>query len=120
MKKMTKVLISIAVVFAAPLAFACDYPAPPKNLPDGASSSKDDMIAGVKVISAYQASMTEYLACIEADEVVATLALDDDDKKGKTRRKDMFDKKYNAAVDEQTRTVEIFNAEIRDFKAQAE
>jgi len=29
----------------------------------------------------------------------------------------MFDKKYNAAVDEQTRTVEEFNAEIREYKA---
>ena len=64
--------------------------------------------------------MTEYLACIVADEVVATLALDDDDEKGKTKRKDMFDKKYNAAGDEQTRTVEQFNAEIRAYKAQAE
>ena len=118
MKKMTKVLITLAVVFTAPLAFACDYPAPPKDLPDGASASKDDMIAGVQVISAYQASMTEYLDCIEADEVVATLALDDDDEEGKAKREEMFDKKYNAAVDEQTRTVEQFNAEIRDFKAQ--
>ncbi len=31
----------------------------------------------------------------------------------------MFDKKYNAAVDAQTRAVEQFNAEIRAFKAQA-
>jgi hypothetical protein len=31
----------------------------------------------------------------------------------------MFDKKFNAAVDEQTRTVELFNAEIRAFKARS-
>ena len=75
------------------------------------------MLAGVKVISAYQQSMSEYLACIEADEVLATQALADDDDDGKKQRKIMFDKKYNAAVDEQTRTVEQFNAEIRAYKA---
>ena len=111
--------MSIAIIFAAPLAFACDYPAPPKNLPDGASSSKDEMIAGVKLISAYQENMTEYLACIEADEIVATQALADSDEDGKAQRKELFDKKYNAAIDEQTLAVEEFNAQIRAFKAQA-
>ncbi len=117
MKNMTKLLISIALVIAAPVALACDYPAPPKSLPDGATSSKDDMLNGVKMISAYQESMTEYLACIEADEIVATQALAVDDDTGKEQRKLMFDKKYNAAVNEQTRTVEKFNAEIRAYKA---
>ena len=74
------------------------------------------MLAGVKLISAYQQNMSDYLSCIEADEVVATQALADDDKDGKKQRKTMFDKKYNAAVDEQTRIVEQFNAEIRAYK----
>ena len=116
MNKMTKVIIALALFFAAPLALACDYPAPPKNLPDGATSSKDDMLAGVKAISGYQEKMSTYLDCIEANEIVATQALADDDEEGKQQHKDMFDKKYNAAVDEQTRTVEQFNAEIRAYK----
>lgn len=116
---MTKVLISIALVFAAPLALACDYPPPPKNLPDGTSATKDEMLAGVKVITAYQETMSDYLACIEADEIVATQALSDDDDDGRQQRKTLFDKKYNAAVDDQTRTVEEFNAEIRAFKARS-
>ena len=119
MNNMTKALISIALIFAMPLAFACDYPAPPKNLPDGESSDKEQMLAGVKMISVYQESMSEYLACIEADEIVAVQALADDDTKGKQQRKSMFDKKYDAAVDEQTRTVEQFNAEIRAYKARS-
>ncbi len=119
MNKMTKVLCSIALVFATPLALACDYPAPPKNLPNGTSAAKDEMLAGVKMISTYQENMAEYLACIEADEIVGTLALADDDDEGKQQRKTMFDKKYNAAVDEQSRTVEQFNAEIRAYKARS-
>ena len=117
MTKMTKLLASIALLIAAPLAFACDYPAPPKNLPNGTTSSKDDMLAGVKVIKAYQEDMSTYLDCIEADQIVATQALAEDDEDAKSQSKMMFDMKYNAAVDEQTKTVEQFNAEIRAFKA---
>lgn len=117
MNNMTKLLISIAFLVASPLAFSCDYPAPPKDLPLGASATKEEMLAGVKLISKYQENMTEYLTCIEADEVVAVQAFDDDDTDAKDQSKMMFDKKYNAAVDEQSRTVEKFNAEIRAFKA---
>jgi len=117
MNNMTKLLTCIALVFMTQYAFACDYPAPPKDLPDGESAEKSQMLAGVKTISAYQEKMSEYLSCIEADEIVAMQALDDDDEEGKKQRKSMFDKKYNAAVDEQTRTVEEFNAEIRAYKA---
>ena len=119
MNKMTKLLISLVLLAVSPVVFACDYPAPPKNLPMGATASKDEMLAGVGRISEYQAKMTEYLNCIEAEEVVAMQALAEDDAEGKAQSKLMFDKKFNAAVDEQTRTVELFNAEIRAFKARS-
>jgi hypothetical protein len=118
MTKMTKMLVSLALVFATPLALACNYPAPPKELPNGATATKDEMLAGVKVIAAYQEEMAGYLTCIEADQVVALQMLDDDDEDGKKRSKSNFDKRYNAAVEEQTKTVERFNLEIRSYKAQ--
>ena len=118
MNIITKLLISLALVLIAPLALACDYPTPPKSLPDGNAATKDEMLAGVKMIADYQATMTTYLDCIEADEVVANQQLADDDDEGKKQRKELFDKRYNAAVDEQTMTVEQFNAEIRAYKAQ--
>lgn len=117
MNKIKSLIITIALTLAAPVAYACDYPAPPKNLPDGASADIDAMKAGVKAIAAYQEKMSTYLACIEADEVMAMQALADDDEEGKFQRQALFDKKYNAAVDEQTRTVEQFNLEIREYKA---
>lgn len=118
MNKMTKLLISLALVFVTPLALACDYPAPPKDLPDGSSATKDEMLAGVQTISVYQEEMAEYLSCIEADQIVAAQTLAEDDEEGKKRSQTNFDKKYNAAVEEQTKTVEQFNLEIRAFKAQ--
>ena len=116
MNKMTKVVIATAFVLASPLTFACDYPAPPKDLPDGSSSGIDEMKVGVKQIAEYQSKMETYLNCIDAEEAVAMMALDEDDEEGKEQRKTLFDKKYNAAVNDQTRTVEQFNAEIREYK----
>jgi len=117
MTKLTKLIISLALVFLAPLALACDYPAPPKDLPDGATATKEEMLAGVKLISAYQEEMTTYLSCIEADQIMAMQAIAEDDEEGKMRSKSNFDKRYNAAVDEQTKAVEQFNLEIRTYKA---
>lgn len=110
----SKIIISAAIVFAAPVAFACDYPSRPNNLPDGATASKEQMLDGVKTIKAYQEAMGIYLSCIEAaDEVQDTADVDEDTQK---QRKDMFNKKYNAAVEEQTLSVEEFNAQIRAYK----
>ena len=114
---MTKFIISLALVFSTPLALACDYPPPPKELPEGTTATKDDMLAGVKMISAYQASMSTYLSCIEADQVMVLQTLDDEDEEAKTRSSTNFDKRYNAAVEEQMKTVERFNLEIREYKA---
>ncbi len=119
MNKITKTAFSLALACSASVAFACDYPAVPKVLPDGTTANKEEMLVGVKVIATYQEKMAEYLSCIEASEIVATQALADDDEQGKKQRKSMFDKKYNAAVDEQTRTVEEFNAEIRAYKSRS-
>lgn len=77
------------------------------------------MLAGVKQINAYQQAMETYLSCIEADEIISAQALDADDEEGKERRKELFNQKYNAAVEEQTMVVEEFNAQIRAYKARS-
>lgn len=110
----------MALVFSAPLALACDYPSRPDNLPDGATATKEDMLEGVKTINSYQEKMGVYLECIEANQVVALQAIDDGDDDARKQSTDMFNKKYNAAVEEQTLSVEEFNAQIRAYKAQSE
>ena len=51
MNKIKSTVITTALMLLAPLAFACDYPAPPKDLPDGTSATIDEMKAGVKAIA---------------------------------------------------------------------
>ena len=117
MKKMITRIFFAAAIVAAPLALACDYPARPPQPPDGTTATNDEMLAGVKIISGYQAAMADYLACIEADKVIANNALDDGNNETQQQRERMFNMKYNAAIDEQTLVVEELNAQIRAFKA---
>lgn len=117
MRNMTTAIFCIAAIIAAPLALACDYPARPPQPPNGATATNEEMLAGVKIISDYQAAMSDYLTCIETNEAVADKALDNSDEKTKQQRQKMFNMKYNAAIDEQTLIVEKFNAQIRAFKA---
>jgi len=88
-------------------------------MPDGKTATKEQMLAGVKLINEYQESMKIYLSCIEAKEVVSVQALDADDQEAKQQSDEMFSKKYNAAVDEQSLVVEEFNVQIRAYKSRS-
>ena len=115
MIKYMKTAVSVAMLFAAHSAFACDYPQR-VDVPDGATASKEDMIAGQKGVKSYMALMDEYLACIEADEAQSVLGQDDIDEDAKRQREDMFNKKYNAAVEEMNLVAEEFNMQVRAYK----
>ena len=117
MNKMIRTLISAAFLFAAPLAMACDYPAAPAELPDGNTATKEEMIAGVKAIKAYQQAMIDYRSCIEADEVLALQGLEESDEEGRARQTEIATQKYDASVEEENKVVEEFNAQIRAYKA---
>ena len=70
MNKLTRTAIFVTMIFAAQGALACDYPQR-VDVPNGATATKDDMIAGQKGVKTYIAAMEEYLSCIEADEAQA-------------------------------------------------
>ena len=116
MNKFTETAVAIVLFISASAVLACEYPSRPADLPDGATASQDEMFVGVKTINAYQVAVQAYLECIEADEVVAVAGLDDADEEAKRKHSIMFNKKYNAAVDDMTLAVEEFNAQIRVYK----
>ena len=123
--RMKKLILSIALIFCMPLALACNYPAPPKSIPDGTASNKNEILAGVKMIAAYQEDMSTYLSCMEADakKVLEKFARQKRKSLASTSKRKVFIKKYSAkykaVVEMQMRTVELLNAEIRAFKAQS-
>ena len=119
MNKLTKSAASVALIFLAQGALACDYPNR-ANVPDGATATKDEMIAGQRGIKTYIASMEEYLTCIEAEEAQAVLSLGEEvDEAAKRQRAELFNKKYNAAVEEMNLVAEEFNLQVRAYKARS-
>jgi hypothetical protein len=119
MNRIIKTAASVALVFIAQGALACDYPQR-ADVPDGATATKDEMIAGQRGVKSYMASMEEYLACIEAEEAQAVLELGDQiDEDARLQRAEMFNKKYNAAVEEMNLVAEEFNIQVRTYKGRS-
>ncbi len=115
MNKLMKLAASVALVSMASGALACDYPKR-ADVPNGATASKEEMIAGQRGVKDYMAAMENYLSCIEAEEATAVLQLGDLDEKAKRQRADMFNKKYNAAVEEMNLVAEEFNLQVRTYR----
>lgn len=110
-----RMIISLVMIFAMPIAFACDYPHR-TDVPDGNTATKEEMIAGQRAIKTYMSAMEEYLSCIETAEQETIAATDDLDAAAKQQRIDMYNKKYNAAVDEMNLLAEEFNVQVRAYK----
>ncbi len=115
MNRLMKLAVSVALLSMASGALACDYPKR-ATVPDGVTASKDDMIAAQRGVKDYMAAMETYLSCIEAEEAAAVLQLGDVDESAKRMRADMFNKKYNAAVEEMNLVAEEFNLQVRAYK----
>lgn len=115
MNKITQILITTSMLVTAPVVFACDYPHR-VGAPDGATATKEDMINGQRDIKAYLASMDEYLSCIEAAEQETIAGTGESGEDAKQQRIDMFNKKYNAAVEEMNLVAEEFNVQVRAYK----
>jgi len=87
--------VSVAILCAmgsTPL-IACEKPKAPSSIPDGATASKEDMLAAKKAVDAFRSDMEEYLAC---EKNFANL---------------------DAAQNELSKVADRFNLQIRAFKA---
>ncbi len=119
MKTRSKIAIATAILFVAPVAFACDYPKR-ANVPIGATANTEEMLAGQKSVKAYMTAMDEYLVCIETEEENSVAALVDASDDEIARREAAMTKKYNAAVTEMELIAARFNEEVRPYKAQSD
>jgi hypothetical protein len=90
-----KRILPIAVLWAAAVvpALGCERPSAPTSIPDGASASKEDMLAAKKAVDAYKSAIDEYLTC---------------EKSGA---------KKDGATAELLKVADRFNAQVKAFKA---
>ena len=98
----------------------CSYPAAPAKLPDGASATLEEMVAGQKAVKEYDKSIKDYVDCIdkELDDKIAKAG----DKLKPEQKADMQKveaQKHNAAIDQLQSVADRFNEQVKVFKAKA-
>jgi hypothetical protein len=110
----TKLTLCSILLVITPFAVACDYPDRPQ-IPDGATASKDDLLAAKASIQSYMEAVDEYLTCVETEEQAAAAELDNPSSEELQRRDAMLTKKFDAANEEKALVGEQFNQQIRAY-----
>ncbi len=116
MKVLPAMACTVALA-AGPVYADCPYPAAPAKIPDGATATLEEMLAGQKAVKEYEKAINDYNACIDK-------ALEEDIAKGgdqlKPQQKADMQKieaqKHNAAVDQLQSVADRFNEQIKVFK----
>jgi hypothetical protein len=96
----------------------CSYPAAPLKLPDGASATLEEMIAGQKTVKEYDKAVKDYVDCIdkEVDQKI-TQAGDKLKPEQKADMQKVEAQKHNAAIDQLQSVADRFNEQVKVFKA---
>jgi hypothetical protein len=115
-----KVLLAMAfaAAAAAPVYADCPYPQAPAKIPDGATATLEDMVAGQKAVGAYQKAINDYTTCIDK-ELEDALSKGGDQLKPaqKADMQRVEAQKHNAAVDQLQAVADRFNEQVKVYKA---
>jgi hypothetical protein len=116
--KVLSVLAATAALSAGAAYADCPYPSSPDKLPDGASATLQDMLAGQKAVADYNKAINDYVACIdkELDEAIIKAG----DKLKPEQKADMQRveaQKHNAAIDQLQSVADRFNEQVKVYKA---
>jgi hypothetical protein len=122
MKLSTRIsLVAVLLVSGVSAQADCVYKEAPKDLPNGATSTKEQMLVAQTSIKEYSKDVQEvYLPCLEKDknETVAKLdATDPEYAQKKAAIESVHAKKHNAALDEVTAIATRWSEEIKAFTA---
>lgn len=115
--------VRLGLVCAAFLGFStaamaddCVRPAAP-TVPNGATASKEEMIAAKHAITKYVAESDSYIACVDAEDAKIPANLKPEE--AKAQRMALITQ-HNAAVDEQQAVATQFNNAVKAYKARAQ
>ena len=92
---------------------ACDYPKMNFVIPNGATATMENMVAGQSNFKSYNANMDIYLTCLDSE--LSKVSKNLDNYQGIQSNSDS---KYNAAVDELSEAANQWNETVRAYKAQ--
>lgn len=108
-------LASLLGAFALQAHADCTYPVAPGKFPDGATASKDEMLAAKKSVVQYDADMKTYLECIRGEFETSAAAQTDEKQKENLAR--THTQKEEAALAEVHDVVGRFNEQLKAWKA---
>ncbi|MEQ9464248.1 MAG: hypothetical protein RJQ10_11355 [Haliea sp.] len=117
-----KVVNSLLAVLALGSSMAmaeCVQPEAP-DLPDGASATMDEMIAGQQAVKTFQAANLEYMSCLEGEFTAAKTAIEGGKAEDPKALQAVYEKSidaYNSAVSTEEAVAGQFNTEIREYRA---
>ena len=120
MKAWTLLTLVFLLGVATHAQAACSYPSPPAAPPDGATATRDQMIAAKHDFDRYNGEMNAYLDCLNLEINAAPTdpsKMTADEKKKADQQQKILVQKHNAAVDELQAVVGHFNEQLRIFKA---
>ena len=111
-------LALIGLVLGSTASIADDCTAPPSpTLPDGATATMEQMLAGQKAVKAYQAVNTDYRACLDPLVTAAEVAAAGDSPGPElTNTLAQLNEDYNASVSSEEQVANDFNAALRAYK----
>ena len=119
MKKTTCALM-LALCASAGAYADCTAPEEPA-LPDGASASMEEMLAGQKAVKAFQEANMDYMKCVEARIEAAKTAGEEaeteDARDAATETYAAAVEAYNKAVSAEETVAGDFNTQVREYKA---
>lgn len=116
-------VLFLAVALASGLAYAdCTYPQAPAKIPDGATATKQEMINGMMAVRAFDQAIKAYTDCLRLEHDTAVKKIDpkSDPDKAKTQKTELdnvYVKKNDAAVDQDSAIANRFNEQVKVFNA---
>src|SRR5580704_17096745 len=119
MKAWIPLTLVLALGAAATAQADCTYPRAPDKIPDGATASKDEMVAAKNDVSRYNNEMNAYLDFIklEIQAIPKDAKMSKDDKAKAEAQQKLLDQKNKAAVDELQSVATRFNEQLNIWKA---
>jgi hypothetical protein len=111
-------LLLVGLLSAGAAGAECVYPKAPGSVPDGATATQEQMVAGMKSVKEYNAAVTEYLACLETEMNQRVEAAGPDAPADQIEQiKAIHNKRHNAAVEELEAHAAQFNEQVKVYKA---
>ncbi|MEM9254430.1 MAG: hypothetical protein AAGA91_03225 [Pseudomonadota bacterium] len=117
MKFLSSALLSLTLASATAVAQDCAIPDTP-DLPDGGSSTMEQMLEGQKTVKAFQEAATKYRECLDVKIAEATdAATADEATDADIAALRALEQQYNTSVSSEEALAEEFNTQIRTFKS---